>query len=118
MAQVVQPTGGPARVELIPVDRRPTDAEIAALDASLPRQPQHVAAVLTGLREPPRPVGTGPAGAEAADAFEAVRIIARACGVDVHAAGRAVPAVASGPVRRGARRATPRWVMRASCIPR
>ena len=46
-------------VELIPVDRRPTDAEIAELDASLPRQPQQVAAVLTGLREPRGPWGPG-----------------------------------------------------------
>ncbi|MBS2079548.1 phenylalanine--tRNA ligase subunit beta, partial [Mycobacterium tuberculosis] len=51
LAQVVQPTAETRGVTPIPVDRRPTDAEIAALDASLPRQPQHVAAVLTGLRE-------------------------------------------------------------------
>ena len=36
-------------------DRRPTDDEIATLDASLPRQPQHVGVVLTGLREPQAP---------------------------------------------------------------
>ncbi|GLB86008.1 phenylalanine--tRNA ligase subunit beta [Mycobacterium kiyosense] len=82
IAQVVQPTEQTRGVELIAVDRRPTDAEIAALDASLPRQPQHVAAVLAGLREPRGPWGPGRA-VEAADAFEAVRIIARASGVDV-----------------------------------
>jgi phenylalanyl-tRNA synthetase beta chain len=82
VAQVVQPTRETRAVELISVDRRPTDAEIAALDASLPRQPQHVAAVLTGLREHRGPWGPGRR-AEAADAFEAVRIIARASGVDV-----------------------------------
>jgi len=82
VAQVVQPTEHTRAVELIPVHRRPTDAEIATLDASLPRQPQHVAAVLTGLREPRGPWGPGRA-VEAADAFEAVRIIARASGVDV-----------------------------------
>lgn len=82
LAQVVQPTADTRAVNVIPVDRRPTDAEIAALDASLPRQPQHVAAVLTGLREHRGPWGPGRR-AEAADAFEAVRIIARAGGIDV-----------------------------------
>ncbi|MCQ4361944.1 phenylalanine--tRNA ligase subunit beta [Mycobacterium gordonae] len=82
LAQVVQPTEQTRAVDLIPVHRRPTDAEIATLDASLPRQPQHVAAVLAGLREPRGPWGPGRP-VEAADAFEAVRIIARASGVDV-----------------------------------
>ncbi|OBE92456.1 phenylalanine--tRNA ligase subunit beta [Mycobacterium sp. 852002-10029_SCH5224772] len=82
LAQVVHPTAETRGVTLIPVDRRPTDSEIAALDASLPRQPQHVAAVLTGLRERRGPWGPGRR-VEAADAFEAVRIIARAAGIDV-----------------------------------
>ncbi|MDD4868891.1 MAG: phenylalanine--tRNA ligase subunit beta, partial [Mycobacterium sp.] len=82
IAQVVQPTGETRGVELIPVHRRPTDAEIALLDASLPRQPQHVAAVLTGLREQRGPWGPGRR-VEAADAFEAVRIVARASGTEV-----------------------------------
>jgi phenylalanyl-tRNA synthetase beta chain len=82
IAQVVQPTEQTKSVGLIPVNRRPTDEEIALLDASLPWQPQHVAAVLTGLREPRGPWGDGRR-AEAADAFEAVRIIARASGIDV-----------------------------------
>ena len=82
VAQVVQPTEQTKAVELIPVNRRPTDDEIAGLDASLPRQPQHVAAVLSGLREPRGPWGDGRR-SEAADAFEAVRIIARASDIDV-----------------------------------
>jgi phenylalanyl-tRNA synthetase beta chain len=82
IAQVVQPTEQTKSVGLIPVDRRPTDAEIALLDASLPQQPQHVAAVLTGLREPRGPWGDGRR-AESADAFEAVRIIASASGIEV-----------------------------------
>jgi phenylalanyl-tRNA synthetase beta chain len=81
IAQVVQPTEHTRPVDLIPTDRRPTDEEIAALDAALPHQPVHVAAVLCGLREPRGPWGSGRA-VEAADAFEAVRAIARACGVD------------------------------------
>ena len=82
VAQVVQPTEQTKGVAVIPVDRRPTNDEIAALDASLPKQPQHVAVVLTGLREPRGPWGDGRR-SEAADAFEAVRIIARASGIDV-----------------------------------
>jgi phenylalanyl-tRNA synthetase beta chain len=82
IAQVVLPTAETRAVDLIPVDRRPTDAEIATLDESLPRQPLHVAAVLSGLREPSGPWGPGRP-VEASDAFEAVRIIGRACGVDL-----------------------------------
>ena len=82
IAQVVQPTEQTKSVGRIPVQRRPTDEEIALLDASLPRQPQHVAAVLTGLREPRGPWGEGRR-AEAADAFEAVRTIAAASGIEV-----------------------------------
>ena len=82
LAQVVQPTEKTRGVQPIPVHRRPTDTEIALLDASLPHQPQHVAAVLAGLREPRGPWGPGRR-AEAADAFEAARIIARASGVEV-----------------------------------
>lgn len=82
IAQVVQPHSDTRPVELIPTDRRPTDEEIAALNASLPGQPVHVGAVLTGLREPRGPWGSGRP-VEAADAFETVRVIARACGVDV-----------------------------------
>lgn len=79
--QVVHPTEQTRSVERIPNDRRPTDDEIAGLDASLPQQPQHVAAVMTGLREPAGPWGPGRP-VEAADAFEAVRVIGRAAGVE------------------------------------
>ncbi len=82
VAQVVQPTEQTKGVGLIPVHRRPTEDEIALLDASLPRQPEHVAVVLTGLREPRGPWGDGRR-ADAADAFDAVRIIAAASGVEV-----------------------------------
>ncbi len=82
VAQVVRRTAWTRAIELIPTHRRPTDDEIALLDRSLPHQPQHVGAVLTGLRDPRGPWGPGRA-AEAADAFEAVRTVARACGVEV-----------------------------------
>ncbi len=80
--QVVEPAGDHRPIDVIPTDRRPTAEELAALDAALPRQPLHVAAVLTGLRELAGPWGPGRP-ADATDAFEAVRVIARAAGVDV-----------------------------------
>lgn len=79
--QVVEPTSDTRAVERIPNSRRPTDEEIATLDASLPRQPQHVGVVLAGLREPAGPWGAGRP-VEARDAFEAVRVIGRAAGVE------------------------------------
>jgi len=80
--QVALATAQTRAVAPIPVDRRPTDAEIAMIDAALPSQPLHVGVVLTGLREPTGPWGPGRP-VDAADAFEAVRIIARACNADV-----------------------------------
>ena len=81
IAQVVIPTPQTRPMERIPTDRRPTDEELAALNASLPRQPQHVAVVLAGHREQAGPWGPGRM-VEPGDAFEAVRIIGRAAGVD------------------------------------
>lgn len=80
--QVVEPTARTRPVERIPTDRRPTDEELATLDASLPHQPEHVGVVLTGLRELPGPWGPGRP-VEASDAFEAVRIIGRAARLEL-----------------------------------
>jgi phenylalanyl-tRNA synthetase beta chain len=80
--QVVQPTERTRAVDPLRVDRRPTDEEIITLDDSLPRQPQHVAAVMAGLREPRGPWGPGRP-VEAAEAFEVVRTIGRASGVEL-----------------------------------
>ncbi|OBH16826.1 phenylalanine--tRNA ligase subunit beta [Mycolicibacter sinensis] len=82
IAQVVQPARGDSALPAVPVDRRPTDAEIAGIDGALPHQPQHIAVGLTGLIEPRGPWGPGRP-VEAADAIEAARIIARASGVEV-----------------------------------
>ena len=82
IAQVVEPTEHTRAVDRIPNDRRPTDDEIATLDASLPRQPQHVGVVSAGLREHAGPWGAGRP-VQAADAFEAVRVIGRAAGVEL-----------------------------------
>jgi phenylalanyl-tRNA synthetase beta chain len=81
IAQVVRRTEHTRGMPPLPLDRGLTDEEIHTLDDSLPHQPQHVAAVLTGLREPRGPWGPGRP-VEPADAFEAVRIIARAAGVE------------------------------------
>jgi phenylalanyl-tRNA synthetase beta chain len=80
--QVVQATPQTRAIERIDNDRRPTADEIAVIDDSLPRQPLHVAVVLTGLREPAGPWGPGRP-VDATDAFEAVRTIGRACQVEV-----------------------------------
>lgn len=80
IANVALATAATRAVQRIPTDRRPSAEEIAALDGSLPSQPEHVAVVLTGLREPAGPWGAGRP-VQAADAFEAVQVIGRAAGV-------------------------------------
>jgi phenylalanyl-tRNA synthetase beta chain len=66
----------------LPVDRRPTAEEVAALEAGLPSQPRRLAVALCGNREPAgwwgpaRPVSW-------ADAVEAARIVARAAGAEL-----------------------------------
>ncbi|MGB5110730.1 MAG: phenylalanine--tRNA ligase subunit beta [Mycobacterium sp.] len=82
IANVALATPQTRAVERIPTNRRPTAEEIAGLDGSLPSQPEHVAVVLTGLREPVGPWGPGRP-VQAADAFEAVQVIARAAGVEL-----------------------------------
>ncbi|HTT54478.1 MAG TPA: phenylalanine--tRNA ligase subunit beta [Streptosporangiaceae bacterium] len=46
-----EPPGGPRVAPILPVDRGPTVGELAVLEAALPDQPLHIAAVLTGERE-------------------------------------------------------------------
>ncbi|MEU7577641.1 phenylalanine--tRNA ligase subunit beta [Streptomyces sp. NPDC041068] len=66
----------------LPVDRRPTDEEIASLTEALPVQPRHAAVVLTGAREQAGWWGKGRP-ADWADAVEAARTIAREVGVEL-----------------------------------
>ena len=66
----------------LPVDRRPTDEEIAQLNAALPRQPQRVATVLAGSFEPDGWWGKGRA-ATWADAVESARTVAAAARVEL-----------------------------------
>ncbi|MFF5440349.1 phenylalanine--tRNA ligase subunit beta [Streptomyces achromogenes] len=66
----------------LPVDRRPTDEEIAALNAVLPEQPRHAAVVLAGAREQAGWWGKGRP-ADWADAVEAARALAREAGAEL-----------------------------------
>jgi phenylalanyl-tRNA synthetase beta chain len=66
----------------LPVDRRPTDEEIAELNAALPEQPRHVAVVLAGAREQAGWWGKGRPG-DWADAVEAARAVAREAGAEL-----------------------------------
>lgn len=66
----------------LPVDRRPTNEEVAALEVALPHQPQRLAVALSGDREPEG--WWGPSRAVSwADAIEAARVVAAAAGVDI-----------------------------------
>jgi phenylalanyl-tRNA synthetase beta chain len=67
---------------VLPVDRRPTDAELAELNAALPEQPRHVAVVLAGAREQAGWWGKGRP-ADWADAVEAARSVAREAGAEL-----------------------------------
>ncbi|TXS51344.1 phenylalanine--tRNA ligase subunit beta [Streptomyces sp. t39] len=79
---VFRPTGEERPAATPPVDRRPTDEEIAELNASLPPQPRRVAVVLAGARELDGWWGKGRP-ADWADAIEAARVVAREAGVEV-----------------------------------
>ncbi|MFH9612381.1 phenylalanine--tRNA ligase subunit beta [Streptomyces pratensis] len=79
---VFRPTGEETKAVRLPVDRRPTDEEIAGLDAALPRQPRRAAVVLAGAREQAGWWGKGRP-ADWADSVEAARAIAREAGVEV-----------------------------------
>ncbi|MFE6411685.1 phenylalanine--tRNA ligase subunit beta [Streptomyces sp. NPDC057837] len=79
---VFLPREEPRVAAVLPVDRRPTDEEIAELDAALPEQPRHVAVVLAGAREQAGWWGKGRP-ADWADAVEAARSVAREAGAEL-----------------------------------
>jgi phenylalanyl-tRNA synthetase beta chain len=72
--------GAAAAAPILAVDRGPTVAELASLEAALPDQPQRIAAVLTGARELDGWWGPGRASSWA-DAIEAARAVGQACRV-------------------------------------
>ena len=73
-----------------PVDRRPTPEELLALEATLPHQPTHIGAVLTGQRVSAGPL-QGARVADWADAVSAAQVIAGAAGVTLEVASGACP---------------------------
>ncbi|MEU9777376.1 phenylalanine--tRNA ligase subunit beta [Streptomyces sp. NPDC047968] len=79
---VFRPTGEERRAPLPSVDRRPSAAEIAELDAALPHQPRRAAVVLAGAREQDGWWGAGRP-ADWADAVEAGRLLAREAGAEL-----------------------------------
>ncbi|WP_069814168.1 phenylalanine--tRNA ligase subunit beta [Streptomyces sp. TP-A0874] len=79
---VFRAADGPGSTVRLPVDRRPTDEEVAGLDAALPTQPRHAAVVLAGARE--RSGWWGPERRSGwADAVEAARTVAWEAGVEL-----------------------------------
>ncbi|WP_406413184.1 phenylalanine--tRNA ligase subunit beta [Streptomyces halstedii] len=75
-------TGEGVRAARLPVDRRPSDTEIAGLDQTLPHQPRRAAVVLAGAREQAGWWGKGRP-ATWADAVEAARTVATEAGVEL-----------------------------------
>ncbi|MFF8872156.1 phenylalanine--tRNA ligase subunit beta [Streptomyces massasporeus] len=67
---------------VLPVAGRPTDEELAELNAALPDQPRHIAVVLAGAREQAGWWGKGRP-ADWADAVEAARSVAREAGAEL-----------------------------------
>lgn len=79
---VFRPEGQPGVAVRLPVDRRPSDEEIAAVNAVLPAQPRRAAVVLAGAREQAGWWGKGRP-SDWADAVEAGRTVAAEAGVEL-----------------------------------
>jgi len=79
---VTQVGGVTTAAPRLPGGVRPSDADLAALDAAVPPQPRRVAAVLAGRREPGGWWGTGRR-ADHSDAIAAAQRVARTVGVEV-----------------------------------
>ena len=82
IGQVVLPAPNPLKVPDLGVDRRPSDEELALLEAAVPQQPLHVAVVLAGQRHRAGWWGKGEP-ANWADAVQAARTVAEAAGVEL-----------------------------------
>ncbi|WIX75276.1 phenylalanine--tRNA ligase subunit beta [Amycolatopsis carbonis] len=82
IGQVVLPKPHQLKVPDLGVEHRPSDEELAVLEAAVPAQPVHVAVVLTGLRRRAGWWGKGEP-ASWADAVEAARLVAAAAGVEL-----------------------------------
>jgi phenylalanyl-tRNA synthetase beta chain len=82
VGEVVLPHANPVPMPDPDVTHRPDDAELAQIEAALPAQPVHVAAVLAGDREQRGWWGSGRR-AGWADAVQAGRIVGQAAGVEL-----------------------------------
>jgi phenylalanyl-tRNA synthetase beta chain len=82
VGQVVLPHAQPVPMPDPAVTGRPSDAELAQIEAALPAQPLHVAAVLAGDRESRGWWGPGRT-AGWADAVQAARLTGQAAGVEL-----------------------------------
>ncbi|MCW2930879.1 MAG: phenylalanyl-tRNA synthetase beta subunit, partial [Actinomycetia bacterium] len=82
--------GAPATAPILATDRGPTPAELSSVEAALPEQPLHVAAVFAGNRELPGWLGPGRA-ATWADAIEAARSAAQVAHLTVEVRAAAQP---------------------------
>ncbi|MGW7538220.1 phenylalanine--tRNA ligase subunit beta [Amycolatopsis sp. NPDC054798] len=82
VGQVVLPKPNQLKVPDLGVEHRPSDEDLAVLEAAVPAQPVHVAVVLSGQR--PR-AGWWGKGDQAgwADAVQAARLVAEAAGVQL-----------------------------------
>ncbi|OLT14498.1 phenylalanine--tRNA ligase subunit beta [Pseudonocardia sp. CNS-139] len=90
IGQVVLPHADPVPMPDPDVTRRPSAAELAQIEAALPAQPVHVAAVLAGDRETRGWWGTGRP-ASWADAVQAGRLAGLAAGVELRVTAAALP---------------------------
>ncbi|MBT2442743.1 phenylalanine--tRNA ligase subunit beta [Streptomyces sp. ISL-36] len=79
---VFRPGDQPGVAVRLPVDRRPTDEEIAVVNAALPAQPRRAAVVLAGAREQAGWWGKGRP-SDWADAIQAARTVAAEAGVEL-----------------------------------
>ncbi|MEV0394854.1 phenylalanine--tRNA ligase subunit beta [Polymorphospora rubra] len=80
IGMVFEPRAGAGRPPVMGVDDRPSPAEFAAADATVPHQPWHVAAVLTGEIDPAGWWGGGRP-ADWSDAVQAARTVVEVAGI-------------------------------------
>ncbi|MFE0023190.1 phenylalanine--tRNA ligase subunit beta [Amycolatopsis sp. NPDC059021] len=90
IGQVVLEAPNPVKVPALGVDRRPSDEELAVLEAAVPMQPLHVGVVLAGQRQRAGWWGKGEQ-ANWADAVQAARTVAEAAGVELTVAAADLP---------------------------
>jgi phenylalanyl-tRNA synthetase beta chain len=90
VGQVVLPHAQPVPMPDPAVTGRPSDAELAQIEAALPAQPLHVAAVLAGEREQRGWWGPGRT-AGWADAVQAARLVGQAAGVELRVTAATLP---------------------------